>query len=41
MITLENTLEKISVANVTRRSFLQGELSASAFVLAVGKPHFW
>ena len=37
MITLENESEKISIANVTRRSFLQGALSASAFVLAVGK----
>ena len=38
MITLENTSERISVANVTRRSFLQGALSASA---KLGLRHKW
>ena len=38
MITIEKSSEeKIAIANVTRRSFLQGALSASAFVLCVGK----
>ena len=37
MITLEKTSDKFAVVNVTRRSFLQGALSASAFVLCVGK----
>lgn len=38
MITLEKSFEdKIEIVNVTRRSFLQGALSASAFVLCVGK----
>jgi len=37
MITLEKASDKFAVVNVTRRSFLQGALSASAFVLCVGK----
>ena len=38
MITLEKPSEdKIAIVNVTRRSFLQGALSASAFVLCVGE----
>ena len=38
MITLEKSSEdKITIVNVTRRNFLQGALSASAFVLCVGK----
>jgi isoquinoline 1-oxidoreductase subunit beta len=37
MITLEKASDKFSVVNVTRRSFLQGALSASAFVLCIGK----
>src|SRR5579864_3415109 len=37
MITLEKTSSTFAVVNVTRRSFLQGALSASAFVLCVAK----
>ncbi len=37
MITLEKASENFAVVNVTRRSFLQGALSASAFVLCVAK----
>jgi isoquinoline 1-oxidoreductase beta subunit len=37
MITLEKYSDKFAVVNVTRRSFLQGALSASAFVLCVAK----
>ena len=37
MSTLEKASDKFAVVNVTRRSFLQGALSASAFVLCVGK----
>ena len=37
MITQEKAAENFAVVNVTRRSFLQGALSASAFVLCVGK----
>jgi isoquinoline 1-oxidoreductase beta subunit len=37
MITLEKGSDKFAVVNVTRRSFLQGALSASAFVLCVAK----
>jgi isoquinoline 1-oxidoreductase beta subunit len=37
MITLEKGFDKFAVVNVTRRSFLQGALSASAFVLCVAK----
>ena len=38
MITLEKAAEgKVMIVNVTRRNFLQGALSASAFVLCVGK----
>jgi len=38
MTTLERSSEEtIAIVNVTRRSFLQGALSASAFVLCVGK----
>jgi isoquinoline 1-oxidoreductase beta subunit len=37
MITLEKTSSRFAVVNVTRRSFLQGALSASAFVLCVAK----
>jgi isoquinoline 1-oxidoreductase subunit beta len=37
MITLEKASESFAVVNVTRRSFLQGALSASAFVLCVAK----
>ncbi len=37
MITLEKTSSKFAVVNVTRRSFLEGALSASAFVLCVAK----
>ena len=37
MITLEKASEDFAVVNVTRRSFLQGALSASAFVLCVAK----
>jgi isoquinoline 1-oxidoreductase beta subunit len=38
MITLEKSSEnKIAIFNVTRRNFLQGALSASAFVLCVAK----
>jgi len=38
MITLENTaMEKTTIENVSRRSFLQGMLATSAFVLCVGK----
>ncbi|HKV76588.1 MAG TPA: molybdopterin cofactor-binding domain-containing protein [Candidatus Sulfotelmatobacter sp.] len=37
MITLEKGSNKFTVVNVTRRSFLQGSLSASAFVLCVAK----
>jgi len=37
MITLEKSEDKIAIVNVSRRNFLQGALSASAFVLCVGK----
>jgi isoquinoline 1-oxidoreductase beta subunit len=37
MITLEKAKEGFVIANVSRRSFLQGMFSASAFVLCVGK----
>jgi isoquinoline 1-oxidoreductase beta subunit len=38
MTTLEkNLMEKFEIENVSRRRFLQGALSASAFVLCVGK----
>jgi isoquinoline 1-oxidoreductase subunit beta len=37
MITLEKSEDKIAIINVSRRNFLQGALSASAFVLCVGK----
>jgi isoquinoline 1-oxidoreductase subunit beta len=37
MNTMERVEEKITIENVSRRSFLQGALSASAFVLWVGK----
>jgi isoquinoline 1-oxidoreductase beta subunit len=38
MITREKTaVEKITIENVSRRSFLQGMLATSAFVLCVGK----
>ncbi|MBA0088840.1 MAG: xanthine dehydrogenase family protein molybdopterin-binding subunit, partial [Acidobacteria bacterium Pan2503] len=35
MITLEESLDKVAIINVTRRGFLQGALSASAFVLCM------
>jgi isoquinoline 1-oxidoreductase beta subunit len=37
MITLQKASDNFEVVNVTRRSFLQGALSASAFVLCVAK----
>ena len=37
MISLEKAKEGFVIENVTRRNFLQGMLSASAFVLCVGK----
>lgn len=37
MITLEKSEDQTTIVNVSRRSFLQGALSASAFVLCVGK----
>jgi isoquinoline 1-oxidoreductase beta subunit len=37
MITVEKSAEGFVIANVSRRNFLQGMLSASAFVLCVGK----
>jgi len=37
MITFDKTDQKISIVNVTRRNFLQGALSASAFVLCATK----
>jgi len=37
MITLEKSEDKIAIVNVSRRNFLQGALSASAFVLCVGR----
>jgi len=38
MITLEKTaMEKMTIENVSRRSFLEGMLATSAFVLCVGK----
>ena len=37
MITLEKNSENTVIENVTRRTFLQGALSASAFVLCVAK----
>ena len=35
MITLEKSLDKVAIIDVTRRSFLQGAFSASAFVLCM------
>ena len=35
--TAKISSEKISIENVSRRGFLQGMLSASAFVLCVGE----
>src|SRR5215467_13010235 len=37
MITVEKSAERFVIENVSRRNFLQGMLSASAFVLCVGK----
>ena len=37
MIKLEQGQKKIRMEDVSRRSFLQGALSASAFVICVGK----
>ena len=37
MITLEKRTEEFVIENVSRRNFLQGMLSASAFVLCVTK----
>src|SRR5215831_11701604 len=37
MITLEKSEDQFEIVNVSRRSFLQGALSASAFVLCVSK----
>ena len=40
MITLEKSLDKVAIINVTRRGFLQGALSASAFVLCMTRSPF-
>ena len=42
MISLEKTaMENMPIENVSRRSFLQGMLASSAFVLCIGKSPFF